>query len=143
MAKKSLKVIFTRQFLTIFSIFRCFDVCFVRPPHISYAQAKISTVWPVFPDYLSTSFGYVLKKYLTFTTYYSFPQKHNLKTTYRNKHNKKQPKISHTYTNNNRSSTYLTLHQSMALLPTSSHNNNIYKCLNYRDLYNFPPSHLP
>ena len=85
----------------------------------------------------------VLKKYLTFTTYYSFPQKHNLKTTYRNKHNKKQLKISHTYTNNNRSSTYLTLHQSMTLLPTSSHNNNIYKCLNYRDLYNFPPSHLP
>ena len=35
------------------------------------------------------------------------------------------------------------LHQSIALLPTSSHNNNIYKHSNQRDLYNSSASHLP
>ena len=59
------------------------------------------------------------------------------------KHNKKQPKISHTYTNNNFGSMYPMSHQSIALLPTSSQNSNIYKHSNQRDLYNFSPSHLP
>ena len=49
----SLKVIFTEQFLAKVAIFRCFDVCSVRPPQIFQVQAKISTVWPVFPDYIS------------------------------------------------------------------------------------------
>ena len=38
---------------------------------------------------------------------------------------------------------YPMLHQSIALLPTSSQNNNIYKHSNQRELYNFSPSHLP
>ena len=48
-----------------------------------------------------------------------------------------------TYTNNNSRSMYSMLHQSIALLPTSSQNNNIYKHSNQRDLYNISPSHLP
>ena len=56
MAKNILKVIFTKQLLTKVTIFRCFDVCSVRPPQVFQVQAKISTVWPVFPDYLSVSY---------------------------------------------------------------------------------------
>ena len=66
-----------------------------------------------------------------------------LKTTYRNKHKKKQPKIYQTYTNNNGRSVYPMLYQSIALLPTSSQNNDIYKNSNQRDHYNFSPSHFP
>ena len=73
----------------------------------------------------------------------SFKEIFKLKTTYRNTHNKKQPKISPTYTNNNHRSMYLMLHQSITLLPTSSQSNNIYKHSNQRGLYNFSPSHLP
>ena len=36
----SLKVIFTKQFLTKVTIFRCLDVCSVRPPQIFQVQAK-------------------------------------------------------------------------------------------------------
>ena len=49
----SLKVIFTKA-----TIFRCFDLCSVRPPQIFQIQAKIWTIRPVFPDYLSVSNGY-------------------------------------------------------------------------------------
>ena len=52
----SLKVIFTKQFLTKVTIFCCFDVCSVQPPQIFHIQAKISTVQPVFPGYLSISY---------------------------------------------------------------------------------------
>ena len=55
----SLKVIFTEQFLTKVAIFRCFDVYSVLPPQIFQAQAKISKVRPVFPDYLSVSYGFI------------------------------------------------------------------------------------
>ena len=40
------------------SFFCCFDVCSVRPPQIFQVQVKISTVRPVFPDYLSVSYDY-------------------------------------------------------------------------------------
>ena len=50
---------------------------------------------------------------------------HKLKITYWNKHNKKQPKISHTYANNHHRSMYPMLHRSITLLPTSSQNGNI------------------
>ena len=36
----------------------------------------------------------------------AFRKKHKLKTTHRNKHNKKQPKIFHTYGNNHHRSMY-------------------------------------
>ena len=39
-------------------MFGCFDVCCVWPPQIFQAQAKISTVRPVFSDYLSVSYDY-------------------------------------------------------------------------------------
>ena len=39
-------------------IFRCFDVFSVRPPQKFQVQAKISTIRPVFPDYLSVSYDY-------------------------------------------------------------------------------------
>ena len=58
----TLKVIFTEQFLAKVAIFRCFDVCSVRPPQIFQVQAKISTVRPVFPDYLSVSYDYGITK---------------------------------------------------------------------------------
>ena len=54
----SLKVIFTEQFPAKVTIFRCFDVCSVLPPQIIQVQAKISTVRPMFPDYLSVSYDY-------------------------------------------------------------------------------------
>ena len=54
----TLKVIFTEQFLAKVAIFRCFDVCSVRPPQIFQVQAKVSTVRLVFPDYLSVSYDY-------------------------------------------------------------------------------------
>ena len=40
------------------AIFRCFDVCSVRPSQIFKVQTKISTVRPVFRDYLSVSYDY-------------------------------------------------------------------------------------
>ena len=52
----------------------------------------------------------------------------------RNKHNKKQQKIYHTYANNNYRSVYRKLHQSIALLRTSPENSNFYKHKNQRDL---------
>ena len=61
-------------------------------------------------------------------------RKNKIKTTYRNKHNKKQLKIPHAYTNNLHRSMYPMLHQSITLLLTSSQNNNIY---DQRDLCNF------
>ena len=51
----SLKVIFTKHFLTKATIFCCFDVFSVRPPQTFQVQAKISTIRPAFPDYLSVS----------------------------------------------------------------------------------------
>ena len=54
--ENSRKVIFTKQYLAKVTIFRCFDVCSVRPPEIFQVQGKISTVRPVFPDYLSVSY---------------------------------------------------------------------------------------
>ena len=54
----SLKVIFTGPFLAKVAIFRCFDVCSVLPTQIFKVQAKLSTVRPVFPDYLSVSYDY-------------------------------------------------------------------------------------
>ena len=54
----SLKVIFTKQLLTKVTIFCCCDVCSVQPPQIFKVQAKISIVWPMFPDYLSFSYDY-------------------------------------------------------------------------------------
>ena len=42
-------------------IFRCFDVCSVRPHQTFQVQSKISTVRPVFPDYLSVSCDYATK----------------------------------------------------------------------------------
>ena len=48
----SLNVIFTEQFLTEVYIFRCSDICSVRPPQIFQVQAKTSRVRPVFPGYL-------------------------------------------------------------------------------------------
>ena len=41
-------------------IFRCFDVCSVLPPQKFKVQAKISTVRPVSPDYLSVSYDCAL-----------------------------------------------------------------------------------
>ena len=42
-------------------------MCSVRPPQIFQVQAKISTVRPVFPDYLSVSYDYErIQKYLGF-----------------------------------------------------------------------------
>ena len=93
--------------------------------------------------YSSIYITVVLKKYSTVPNSCSFPQKHKLKTTYGNKHNKKQPKISHTHISNNCRSMYPMLHQSIALLPTNSQNSNIYKNSNQGDLGNFSPSHLP
>ena len=58
--QNSLKVIFTERFLTKGSIFWCFDVFSVWPPQIFQVQAKISTIQPLFPDYLSISYDYVL-----------------------------------------------------------------------------------
>ena len=39
-------------------IFRCFDVFSVRSLEIFQVQAKLSTIRPVFPDYLSISYDY-------------------------------------------------------------------------------------
>ena len=66
-----------------------------------------------------------------------------LKTTYRKKHNTKEPKIFHTYTTNNGRSMYPMLHQSIALLPASSQNSNIYNHSNQKHFYNFSTNHLP
>ena len=40
------------------AIFCCFDVCSVRPPQVFQVKAKISTVRPAFPDYISVSYDY-------------------------------------------------------------------------------------
>ena len=69
---KSVKVIFTQQFLAKVAIFCCFDVCSVRPPQIFQVQAKISTVLPVFPDYLSVSYDYVANKGWPMVNYRQF-----------------------------------------------------------------------
>ena len=45
-------------------MFRCFDVCSVRPPQIFQVQAKISAVRPVFPDYLSGFYDYPIMKHM-------------------------------------------------------------------------------
>ena len=42
------------------TIFCCFDVFSVRPPQIFHVQTKISTKRPVFPDYLSVSYDYIV-----------------------------------------------------------------------------------
>ena len=57
--QNSLKVIFTEQFFTKATIFRCFDVFLLLPPQILQVQGKISTMRPVFQDYLSISYDYV------------------------------------------------------------------------------------
>ena len=49
---------YTEHFLAKVTIFCCFDVSSVWPPQIFQVQAKISTVRPVFPDYLSISYDY-------------------------------------------------------------------------------------
>ena len=54
----SLKVIFTKQFLTKTTIFRRFDVFSVRPPMILSVETKMSAIRPVFSDYLSVSYDY-------------------------------------------------------------------------------------
>ena len=61
----SLKVIFAEQFLTNTTIFRCFDVCSVRPPQTFQVEVKISTVRPAFPDYLSVSYDYCQGRLVT------------------------------------------------------------------------------
>ena len=75
----SLKVIFTKQFLTKTTIFRCFDVFFVRPPQIFQVQAKISTIRPVCQDCLSDyALTYDLNNFksrLTDTFYYNVSSK--------------------------------------------------------------------
>ena len=55
--QNSLKVIFTKQFLTKVTIVRCFDVCSAQPPQIFQVKAKIS----VRSD-LSVSYDYDLAK---------------------------------------------------------------------------------
>ena len=56
--QNSLKVIFTKQFLTKVTIIRCFDVCSAQPPQIFQVKAKISTV----RSDLSVSYDYDLTK---------------------------------------------------------------------------------
>ena len=48
-------------------MFCCFDVCFIRPPQTFLVQVKIPTVRPVFPDYLSVSYDYEIRKYCRFS----------------------------------------------------------------------------
>ena len=58
----SLKVIFTTKYFTETlkaAISRCFDVFPVRASQKFQVQVKMSTLWPVFPDYLSVSYDYV------------------------------------------------------------------------------------
>ena len=55
-------VIFTEQFLTKATIFCCFDVFCVQPPQVFQVQMKISTIRPVFPDYLSVFYDYGLRE---------------------------------------------------------------------------------
>ena len=51
--KKTLHLLCLEQFCS-------FDVCSARPLEIFQVQAKISTIRPVFPDYLSVSYDDVL-----------------------------------------------------------------------------------
>ena len=55
---KQHKVISTKKIFTPSSNFRCFNVFPVQPPQNFQVQAKISTILPVFPDYLSVSYDY-------------------------------------------------------------------------------------
>ena len=54
----SLKIFFTKQLLTKSTISRCFHVYSVQPPQIFQVQVKISTVQPMFPDYLTVCYDY-------------------------------------------------------------------------------------
>ena len=56
--KNSLNAIFIKKFLTESNHFCYFDVFPVQPPQKIQVQAKISTILPVFPDYLSVSCEY-------------------------------------------------------------------------------------
>ena len=49
-----------RKFSLKAAIFCCFDVRPLKPPQKFQVQAKISTIPPVFPDYLSISYDYGL-----------------------------------------------------------------------------------
>ena len=82
------------QFLRKAIIFRCFDVSPVRPPQIFQVQPKISTVRPVFPDYLSVSYDYVSYDVININILHHVLKEGNnvktfLKTTYYWKLNKK------------------------------------------------------
>ena len=82
------------QFLRKATIFRCFDVSSVRPPQIFQVQAKISTVRPVFPNYLSVSYDYVSYDVININILHHVLKggkivKTFLKTTYYMKINKK------------------------------------------------------
>ena len=57
---KQPQVIFTEQSLTEVTVFPCFDVFSVRSLQIFQVHAKISTMQPMFQDYLSASYGYDL-----------------------------------------------------------------------------------
>ena len=59
--QSSLKVIFSKQFLTKPTIFRCFDICSVRPPQIFQVKAKMSTVRALLPHQLYISYDYGLQ----------------------------------------------------------------------------------
>ena len=59
----SLKIILIKQFLSKATIFCCFHVFSVRSPQIFQVQAKISTIGPVFPEYLSVSDNCDTKEY--------------------------------------------------------------------------------
>ena len=63
---KQPQIILTNHFLPKVTIFHCFDVCSVRPPQIFQVQAKISTVRPMLPDYLSVSYDYGCSKFQVF-----------------------------------------------------------------------------
>ena len=112
---------------------------------ILYRQAlRIKCICSTFEEYRKHSLIHSsFKEVFNSTQLMIAFHKNKLKTTYRNKHNKKQPKISHNYTNNNHRLMYPIIHQSIALLPRSYQSNNMYKHSNQRDLYNFSPSHLP
>ena len=60
--QNTVKVIFTEQFLTKVAIFRCFDVCSVRPPQIFQVQTKKQQYGPCFQTifpFLMTMFLFV------------------------------------------------------------------------------------
>ena len=57
-SKNSLKVIFTKKSSLKAAIFLCFDVFPLQPTQKFQVQAKISRIWPVFPDCLSVNYDY-------------------------------------------------------------------------------------